>query len=142
MQIFIPYSSPIETAKCLDKKRLNKQIIECQQILNVFNGTSLAWKNHPVTKMYANNADWVELYRDCLLEYRNGNIDEAVTKSMLADQIKPAFLHNQALLDQHKKRLYTKDQNKYKQFESYGISYENWYVINDEIKIYRQNSNQ
>jgi hypothetical protein len=32
MQVFV-IGSAIETAMCLDKKRLNKQIIECQQIL-------------------------------------------------------------------------------------------------------------
>lgn len=33
MQIFI-IGTPFETAKALDRKRLNKQIIECQQILD------------------------------------------------------------------------------------------------------------
>ena len=32
MQVFI-IGSLLDTAMCLDKKRLNKQIIECQQIL-------------------------------------------------------------------------------------------------------------
>ena len=34
MQVFI-IGSPFETAKCLDSKRLNKQIMECGQILMV-----------------------------------------------------------------------------------------------------------
>ena len=38
MQIFI-VGSPIETADTLDKRRLNKQIIECRQILAAINGT-------------------------------------------------------------------------------------------------------
>ena len=33
MQIFIPYPSPIDVAKCLDPRRLNKQILECDQIM-------------------------------------------------------------------------------------------------------------
>jgi hypothetical protein len=37
MQVFI-VGSPLETAKALDNRRLNKQIIECQQILDALNG--------------------------------------------------------------------------------------------------------
>ena len=51
MQVFI-IGSAIETAMCLDKKRLNKQIIECRQILKTINGESKAWMNHPCTIQY------------------------------------------------------------------------------------------
>jgi hypothetical protein len=37
MQVFI-IGTPLETAKVLDNKRLNKQIIECGQILDAING--------------------------------------------------------------------------------------------------------
>lgn len=47
MQIFIT-GSPLETAEALDARRLNKQIIECRQILAAIDGTSKAWSNHPV----------------------------------------------------------------------------------------------
>ena len=46
MQIFI-IGSPFETAQALDKRRLNKQIIECRQIMKAINGESEAWANHP-----------------------------------------------------------------------------------------------
>ena len=39
MQVFI-IGTPFETAKSLDKKRLNKQIIECKQILKAIDGES------------------------------------------------------------------------------------------------------
>lgn len=41
MQIFI-VGSILETAKALDKRRLNKQIIECKQILAAIDGESTA----------------------------------------------------------------------------------------------------
>lgn len=49
----------------------------------------------------------------------------------------PAFLHCNELLDNHKKRLYTKDKEYYKVFKSYGISYTNIYAIdtNDSYKL-------
>ena len=38
MQVFTPYKEPILCAQVLDKKRLNKQIIECQQIIRAIEG--------------------------------------------------------------------------------------------------------
>lgn len=55
MQTFLPYTSYHECAKALDSKRLNKQILECYQILNVLSGQSPtgAWRNHPAVLMWA-----------------------------------------------------------------------------------------
>lgn len=50
MNIFI-VGSPVETARALDLRRLHKQIIECQQILDALNG-KCAWSNHPCTLQY------------------------------------------------------------------------------------------
>lgn len=48
MQVFI-IGSPLSTARALDKRRLNKQIIECEQILSALNGAKAwlrkCWKN-------------------------------------------------------------------------------------------------
>lgn len=54
MQTFLPSSSFIESAKMLDSKRLNKQILECYQILNVLSGKSPTggWRNHPAVLMW------------------------------------------------------------------------------------------
>ena len=60
MQIFLPYKNPFDVAKCLDNRRLNKQIIECRQILAAIDGTSKAWSHHPVVLMYAHHRDFVE----------------------------------------------------------------------------------
>ena len=38
MQTFLPSSNPVTVARWLDSKRLNKQILECYQILNVLSG--------------------------------------------------------------------------------------------------------
>lgn len=52
MQIFIPSPSYLQTARQLDKRRLNKQIIEAAQILRAINGEGRGWLNHPATQMY------------------------------------------------------------------------------------------
>ena len=54
MQTFLPYKDFAEVADSLDSKRLNKQILECYQILNVLSNPSptAGWRNHPAVKMW------------------------------------------------------------------------------------------
>lgn len=56
MQTFLPYQNSTQVAFSLDSKRLNKQILECYQILNVLSGRSKGngWKNHPAVLMWKN----------------------------------------------------------------------------------------
>lgn len=148
MQVFI-IGSPYETAKVLDKKRLNKQIIECKQILNAIEGKNYAWKNHPCTIQYRNNTSWLNYYLECLINYQKANsgklnpsyafkcLELAYTLSSFCDWLRPNF-HTSEYFDNMKRRLYTKDHNHYKQFESLGESYENWYWVDNNWKIYKQ----
>lgn len=136
MQVFI-IGSPLETAKALDKRRLNKQIIECRQILNAINGKSNAWKNHPCTIQYRDNVNWLIAYTHCLESFFNNDIHKARIWNLYAMYNKPIF-HTQVYFDNMKRRLYTKDHNHYKQFEILGESYENWYWVDNKWKIYKQ----
>ena len=54
MQTFLPSSNAVTAARWLDNKRLNKQILECYQILNVLSGKSKGngWRNHPAVLMW------------------------------------------------------------------------------------------
>ena len=54
MQTFLPSSNISYSAKSLDNKRLNKQILEGYQILKVLSGESSsgAWRNHPAVLMW------------------------------------------------------------------------------------------
>ena len=54
MQTFLPYKDFTKTAKALDSKRLNKQILEGYQILKVLSNPDpqAAWRNHPAVKMW------------------------------------------------------------------------------------------
>ena len=54
MQTFLPQSDYYVSAAILDSKRLNKQILECYQILNVLSGKSPTggWRNHPAVLMW------------------------------------------------------------------------------------------
>lgn len=63
MQTFLPYATKRESLDALDNKRLNKQILECYQILNILTGNSKsgAWRNHPAVLMWEGAES--ELYR-------------------------------------------------------------------------------
>lgn len=54
MQTFLPHDNIILSAKALDSKRLNKQILESYQILKVLSGASPsgAWRHHPAVLMW------------------------------------------------------------------------------------------
>jgi hypothetical protein len=54
MQTFLPSANIQNSAMLLDNKRLNKQILEGYQILNVLSGQSPTggWRNHPAVLMW------------------------------------------------------------------------------------------
>lgn len=124
-------------AKCLDRRRLRKQIVECDQILEAIAGESQAWKNHPVVKMYFNNPTWLWYYRETLESYMMGLLTLAKQYSSQCDYyFRPSFL-TQDLCDQHKRRLYTKSPELYPQFAELGTSEENWYFVDGRIIKYK-----
>ena len=134
MQIFLISEKPIDTAMALDPKRLNKQILECDWIINGWKNQTKS-TNHPIAKMYKDHLEWVELYKNCLKSWRENRPTEAAKYSVLAERLTPNFLC-QDYYDNFKRRLYTKDQKFYKQFEEYGTTYENWYYLDGVWKIY------
>jgi hypothetical protein len=133
MQVFI-IGTPLATAMVLDKKRLNKQIIECQQILDALNGEK-AWSNHPCVLQYRGYEKWIEHYLSCLTLYKNNAFFHAKVCSDLAKMSKPEW-HTIEYFDQMKRILYTKDPEHYKRWESWGTSDENWYFIDGEWRKY------
>ena len=54
MQTFLPYKDFDMSAQALDSKRLNKQVLECYQILKVLSNPDprAGWRNHPAVKMW------------------------------------------------------------------------------------------
>lgn len=134
MQVFI-VGSPLETAQALDKRRLNKQIIENNQILNAIYGQR-AWRNHPCTLQYKDLTAWLCAYSLCLEDYRDKNMEDAEFWSNVADSVRPSF-HTEEYFDQMKRRLYTKMPEHYNQWEHLGESDVNWYFVDGEWRYYR-----
>lgn len=151
MQVFVPDPSPLECAGTLDMRRLNKQIIECRQILKAIRGESSAWVNHPCVKMYRDHEQWLTHYMHCLEcykaeedlweaeEYEESKIalSLAVEWDELASEITPPFLTDE-FCEQHCRRLYTKDPEYYEHFGHLGTSEENWYFVDGELSVYKE----
>ena len=131
MQIFI-LGTPYYTATVLDRRRLNKQIVECYQITKAIKGETSAWGNHPVVKMYSNHLDYLKHYVNCLQNYRDGNNKLAMDESRKAELVKPSFI-NTTLTDNMKRRLFTKDERFYSQFSEYGKSNINLYFVDGKF---------
>lgn len=81
MQTFLPSSDFVMCATILDSKRLNKQILEGYQILNVLSGQSPTggWRNHPAVKMWRG-------HEKSLLSYIRAMIEEAKHRGIKTDK--------------------------------------------------------
>ena len=132
MQVFI-VGSIYDTVIALDKRRKHKQWVEIQQIIDAIDGKK-AWKNHPCTIQYKEYKYWLILYRT-VIEFINMDMhSSAKAISQKAENFKPEW-HCEEYFNQMKKRLYTKDKEHYKCFESYGVSNCNWYWSQEENKF-------
>lgn len=69
MQTFLPSKDFNESARMLDSKRLNKQILEAYQILRVLSGANQGngWVNHPAVKMWRGHETILFTYAAAML---------------------------------------------------------------------------
>lgn len=137
MQVFICDKSLYQICEHmkLDRRRMNKQVIEAAQIILAIDGNYKSWRNHPVCLMYREHRDWLNFYRHCMACYLNGQYEYAKDSSNKADEITPSFISDE-MVAQHRRRLYTKSPNLYPQFAEYGTSEENWYCVSGQIVKY------
>ena len=142
MQVFVPYVEPYFVAQSLDKRRLNKQVLECRQIIKAINGESDAWKNHPVVKMYKNHMIWLIFYTMCLDAYRKGHLKEARRYNTVAHIYAPSFIKDWRVTSHHRARLYTKDPEYYRNVWPHLANYyiqceENLYIVDGKTRWYK-----
>lgn len=73
MQTFLTSTNSLECAQNLDNKRLNKQILEGYQILNVLSGKSKTggWRNHPAVLMWKGYERGLWSYIESMVQIAN-----------------------------------------------------------------------
>jgi hypothetical protein len=116
MQTFLPYSSFIKTANCLDYRRLGKQRVEARQILTSLRNGGV-WRNHPAVRMWAG-------YEFALTVYSNVMIEEWVRRGynntmpiiLVLDYVLPSWFGDERLHASHRSNLLRKDPKYYGQF--------------------------
>lgn len=140
MQVFI-VGSPLETAMALSKRHLNNQINEASIILDALNGAK-AWSNHPCVLQYRGHEFWLECYLHCLQAFdeyvrydRRGDKHDMQVYDNTCFLCRPDW-HTQEYYNQMKRRLYTKDQEHYKQWADLGESDCNWYFVDGSWRKY------
>ena len=119
MQTFLPYKSFIQTAKCLDNRRLGKQRVEAKTILNILTGHAklnkygkISWSNHPAVKMWAGYENCLRFYLNIIINewevrgFRNTIQKEPVN---ILEIICPNWLGNEDFHNSHKSKLLEKD---------------------------------
>ena len=81
MQTFLPYKDFDRVANVLDSKRLNKQILECYQILKVLSNDDpkAGWRNHPAVKMWRG-------HEIGLFDYTRAMVREAKRRGIKTDR--------------------------------------------------------
>lgn len=137
MQVFI-IGKALDTFEVLDKRRLNKQKIECKQIMNAIDGISTAWKNHPIVKSYTPYRKWLGVYYWLIEEYTSSNSDLLMMLhyNKWLWENRPIF-HTEEYFNQMKRRLYTKDNKLYSLYSELGESDINWYYVDNEWLYYK-----
>lgn len=152
MQTFFPFSNFQDSAEVLDNKRLNKQILECYQILKVLSNKDpkAAWRNHPAVLMWKGHEGRLYQYTMAMVDEANyrgiktdknvANLQELFNKFSEDWSFEPTeWEGNDSQLYRvmwtHRANLFTKDSMYYAEFQS-AINNENNIPCCDKCKYY------
>src|SRR5574344_277040 len=127
MQTFMIYSKIYDSAMILDMQRLNKQILESDQMIKAeLTNNNKFHKNHPVRKMWAKNIVAHKIYRDTMLKawyHRGGGGTRQFYTNILNQYDKtlfPFWYNDSEILNKicqsHRKALLIKNFEYYKNF--------------------------
>lgn len=120
MQTFLPYSDFELIANCLDDKRLNKQILECDTLLDLHTGRkNNSWKNHPAFKMWIGYVNTLKFYRNVMLyEWVSirGKNSTRQQLNFIHPLVYPNWLYDERVIQSHRTNLLLKFPEHYRQF--------------------------
>jgi len=131
MQTFLPYSDFEHIAKCLDYKRLNKQILEADTLIDLIEGVKdNSWKNHPACKMWMGYSNTLRYYRNIMLYEWIGRKYKSNRqyREFVHPLIYPSFLFDDRVILSHRSNLVRKLPEHYSQFgwKNYGLDGYYW----------------
>jgi len=116
MQTFLPYPNFEDSVRTLDNKRLGKQRVEAKQLLDIVEGRTTSWANHPAAKMWMGCPDALKWYLySCITEWERRGFNNTMAKPFLTsnDTPYPWWLGDDDFHRTHRARLLEKDFNHY-----------------------------
>ena len=133
MQTFMPSKTFNTSAQMLDNRRLNKQILEGYQILNVLSNDDphAGWRNHPAVKMWRGSEHFLYSYVLAMVAEANKrgiktdkNMENLTNLRNRMTNIwgtnSPEWYHDELLMRKiittHRANLYIKDSEYYEPF--------------------------
>ena len=124
MQTFLPYLNFIQSASCLDNRRLGKQRVEAWQIYKTLTVGS-RWKHHPAVIMWKGYEGYLLLYgyTICKEWVKRGFKDSMLNRfinEMYKENIKmdaPPWLGKESFHSKHRSILLAKNYDWYRQFD-------------------------
>jgi hypothetical protein len=130
MQTFVPFADSAASARVLDNKRLNKQLLEGRQIYNILASGKRtgAWVNHPAVKMWRNYDTGLYHYlyaikRECdargIQTEKNWTAIEDMHEHNWHrgdNVVMPAWWNDERVHESHRNNLYVKDSDYYAAF--------------------------
>lgn len=134
MQTFLPSRTFNISAQMLDSKRLNKQILEGYQILNVLSNDDphAGWRNHPAVKMWRGSEHFLYSYVLAMVAEANKrgiktdkNLENLTNlRNRMKDNWgtnSPDWYHDEIIMRKitttHRANLFVKDPERYYSFE-------------------------
>ena len=118
---FIPYSNYKKIAKCLDNKRLGKQRVEAQQILNILekkaNGENpKGWAHHPIVHMWEGYEQALKYYINVMIEewIKRGFVNNMMIHKLKTTPAIPWFVKCKPINYSHQASLIRKNPAHYK----------------------------
>jgi len=111
MQTFLPYPEFTRSLTHLDSRRLGKQRVEAMQILNVLEGRTRAWSNHPAVAMWRGYEEALACYMNtAILEWISRGYNNTMKLRSVSDQLElPHWLGSNHFHNSHKSNLLRKD---------------------------------
>ncbi len=118
MNTFLPYPDFVESARCLDVRRLGKQRVEAMQILRAIANPKYGWQHHPALPMWRGYEQALALYMNAIITewVRRGYKNNIPLNNVGGDAKMPPWLGNSKFHASHRANLLRKDPTYYGQF--------------------------
>lgn len=102
----------------MDYRRLGKQRVEAMQLINIQEGRTKTWSNHPASRMWDGYVDALKSYcNHMIVEWKNRGYNNTMKFYSLTSPVYfPPWMKDEAFHASHRAALLYKDYEYYKQF--------------------------